>query len=134
MGMIKEFKEFALKGNMIDMAVGIIIGAAFSGVVGSLVENMFSPVLGLLTGGIDFSEFKYPLKVAADAKDNVYLQWGAFVQSLINFLVQALALFLIVKSINTAKKNFEREQAAAPAAPSAEVKLLTEIRDALRHR
>lgn len=134
MGMIKEFKEFALKGNMIDMAVGIIIGAAFGGVVSSLVDNIFSPLLGVVSGGVDFSQKAAVLKEAADPANNVLLKWGAFAQSCIDFLIKAFALFLFVKVVNTAKKQFEKEQAAAPAAPAADIKLLTEIRDELRRR
>jgi large conductance mechanosensitive channel len=129
--MIKEFKEFALKGNMIDMAVGIIIGAAFGGVVGSLVGDVITPLLGLVTSGMDFSGLKYDLtpKVTDDA---VFLKYGAFVQTCIDFLIKAFAIFLVVKGINTAKRRFEREQVATPAEAPPDIKLLTEIRDALR--
>ncbi len=133
MGMLKEFREFALKGNMIDMAVGIIIGAAFSGVVTSLVNDIVSPALGVVTGGVDFSDKSLTLSKAEGDKPGLQLAWGRFVQTCFEFLIKAWALFLLVKAINTAKRQFEREQAAAPAkASSPELQVLTEIRDALR--
>ncbi len=138
MGMLKEFKEFAFKGNMIDMAVGIIIGAAFGGLVKSLVDKVFMPPLGLLIGGLDFTDYKLQLKAAVIengdvVKPAVELGYGEFISVLINFLIVAFAVFLLVKGINTARKRFEAEEkvAPAPAGPTQE-QLLAEIRDLLK--
>jgi len=137
MGMIKEFKEFAFKGNMIDMAVGIIIGGAFGGLVKSLVDKILMPPLGLLIGGLDFTEYKLRLKdaVMQDGKiiqPAVELGYGDFISVFINFLIVALAVFILVKAINTARKRLEaQEPAPAPAGPTQE-QLLAEIRDILK--
>jgi large conductance mechanosensitive channel len=131
--MLKEFKEFAIKGNMVDMAVGIIMGAAFGGVVNSLVSDIMMPPLGLATGGMDFSNLGLVLKAAEGDKPATVLKYGVFINVLISFLITAFAVFMLVKNIN----RFRRQQAAAPApppAPSAEEKLLTEIRDLLKAR
>jgi large conductance mechanosensitive channel len=130
MGMWQEFKNFAMKGNMVDMAVGIVIGASFGKVVTSLVDRVLTPVLGLLTGGVDFSARVLPL--TSDLVNGPKLGWGAFVQSLIDFLIVAFALFMVVKGINTARLKFEREQAVAAPPLTKDQQLLTEIRDALR--
>jgi len=129
MGMLKEFKEFALKGNMIDMAVGIIIGGAVGKLVASLVDDVIMPPIGVLMGGMDFSELGYTLQAAAGDTPAVVLKYGAFIQSLIDFLILAFAIFMMIKMINSMKK---KEEAAADPAPSNEEVLLTEIRDALR--
>ncbi|MEZ4846098.1 MAG: large conductance mechanosensitive channel protein MscL [Bdellovibrionota bacterium] len=138
--MLKEFKEFALKGNMLDMAIGIILGAAFGGLVKSLVDDIFNPVIGLLTGGTDFSNKflvikdvaggagDYATLAAAKAAGAVAVSYGVFVNTFINFLIVAFVLFLLVKAVNKMKK----KEAAAPAAPSAQEVLLTEIRDLLK--
>ena len=137
--MLKEFKEFALKGNMFDMAVGIIIGAAFSTVVGSLVADIVSPVVGLGLGGIDFSQMFVVLKEgtpaapyatidAAAEAGAVTLNWGKFINEIVTFVMVALATFMLVKGYNSAKKE---EEAAPPPAPPADITLLTEIRDLL---
>lgn len=131
MGMIKEFKEFALKGNFVDMAVGIVIGAAFTKIVTSMVNNIITPVISIFTGGVDFSDQAYPLTEAGEGGEAVVLGWGAFLQATIDFLIVAVVLFMVVKAINTAKKRFEAEKVAKPAAAPAEVQLLTEIRDLL---
>jgi len=139
MGMLKEFREFAFKGNMIDMAVGIIIGAAFGGLVKSLVDKVLMPPLGLLIGGLDFTEFKLRLRDAVIengdvAKPAVDVGYGEFVSVFINFVIVAFAVFLLVKGINTARKRFEAEAPApAPAGPTQE-QLLAEIRDLLKSR
>ncbi|NLX24015.1 MAG: large-conductance mechanosensitive channel protein MscL [Phycisphaerae bacterium] len=139
MGMLKEFREFAFKGNMIDMAVGIIIGAAFGGLVKSLVDKVLMPPLGLLIGGLDFTEFKLRLRDAVIengdvVKPAVELGYGEFISVFINFLIVAFAVFLLVKGINTARKRFEAEAPApAPAGPTQE-QLLAEIRDLLKIR
>ncbi len=136
MGMMKEFKEFAFKGNMVDMAVGLIIGAAFGGLVKSVVAKIMMPPLGLLMGGMDFSDYKYVMKEAVMegekiATPAVELQYGAFVTELINFAIIAFAVFMVVKGINTARKRFEAQEEEAPKGPSQE-ELLTDIRDLLK--
>jgi large conductance mechanosensitive channel len=138
--MLKEFKEFAMRGNMVDMAVGIVIGAAFGAIVTSLVTDLFTPVLGLL-GGADFSNWFLVLKegttpapyatlAAAKAAGAVTMNVGLFVNALINFLVIALALFMVIKAINRMKR--QQPAAAAPPEPTAQEKLLAEIRDLLK--
>lgn len=136
MGMVKEFKEFAFKGNMVDMAVGLIIGAAFGALVKSVVAKIMMPPLGLLMGNMDFSEYKYVLQEAVMkgeevATPAVELQYGAFITELINFAIVAFAVFMVVKGINTARKRFEEQEEAAPKGPSQE-DLLTDIRDLLK--
>lgn len=128
MGLVKEFKEFISRGNVLDMAVGIIIGGAFTSIVTALVENIITPIIGMITGGVDFSSLSVTV---GDAN----LQYGAFIQAIINFLLVALVLFFILKAANKASslvKKEEEEKEEAPAEPSEEVKLLTEIRDALK--
>lgn len=133
MGMLQEFKEFAVKGNMIDMAVGIIIGGAFGTIVKSLVEDVIMPPIGLALGGVDFSDIKIPLKAAQDGKDAVTMNIGSFLNNVISFLIVAWAVFLLVKAINELKKRFEKEKAAAPPPePTLQEKLLMDIRDAVR--
>jgi large conductance mechanosensitive channel len=135
MSMLKEFKEFAMRGNVIDLAVGVVIGGAFGKIVTSLVDQIIMPPIGMLTGGIDFSQLKWVLK-AADTSDpahkiaEVSINYGAFINTLIQFLIIAFAIFLMVKVIN----RISRKQEAAPAAPPADVVLLTEIRDLLRSK
>jgi len=141
--MLKEFKEFALKGNVMDLAVGVIIGAAFGKIVTSMVEDVILPPIALIAGGLDFSNYYIPLsdKVAsglalADAKKaGAVLAYGNFLTVTLNFAIVAFCIFLVVKAINTAKKRLEAEKAAAPApAPPEDVKLLTEIRDLLKSK
>jgi large conductance mechanosensitive channel len=131
MGMLKEFKEFAVKGNMIDMAVGIIIGAAFGKVVSSLVKDVLMPPLGILIGGVDFTDLAVTLKTAADGAEAVTLNYGAFIQTIVDFLIVAFAIFVAIKVINTLKRK-EEAAPAAPPKPSNEEVLLTEIRDLLK--
>ena len=139
--MLKEFKEFAVKGNMVDMAVGIIIGAAFGTIVTSLVNDVIMPPIGLLLGGVDFSNIHSVLQEGATpgpyetlelAKEAgaVTINWGVFLNALISFLIVAFCVFMVVKSINRLKRQ-EEEAPAAPPEPSNEEKLLTEIRDLL---
>lgn len=130
MSMLKEFRDFAMKGNVVDLAVGVIIGAAFGKIVSSLVADVFMPVLGLITGGINFSDMAITLKAAsADGKTPaVLLAYGKFLQNSFDFIIVAFAIFLLVKGINSLK----RKQEAAPAAPPAQEVLLTEIRDLLK--
>jgi len=131
MGMMKEFKTFAVKGNVIDMAVGIIIGAAFGKIVTSFVNDVVMPPLGKLIGGVDFKNLVIAL---GDGPDAPAIKYGAFINTVIDFVIVAFAVFLVVKGINRLKKKEEAKPAAPPAPPepSAEVKLLTEIRDALK--
>ncbi|MFN7981631.1 MAG: large conductance mechanosensitive channel protein MscL [Vicinamibacterales bacterium] len=142
--MFKEFKEFALKGNVVDLAVGVIIGGAFGAIVNSMVTDIMMPVVGLLTGGVDFSERfvlladgktpgPYPSLAAAKAAGASTLNYGLFINAVISFAIVAVVLFMVIKAMNAAK----REEAAAPPAPPAptdEVVLLGEIRDLLRVR
>lgn len=130
MGMVQEFKTFAMKGNMIDMAVGIIIGGAFATVVKSLVTDIIMPPIGLLLGGVDFSEIAILLKGTAGAKDAVTMNIGTFINNIISFLIVAWAVFLIVKAINTMRKKEEE----APAEPPVSETYLKEIRDALTRK
>jgi large conductance mechanosensitive channel len=134
MSMMKEFREFALRGNMVDLAVGVIVGAAFGKVVSSLVGDVFMPVLGLITGGINFSDLAITLKAAsADGKTPaVLLAYGKFIQACVDFLIVVFAIFALVKALNRMKR--QQEAAPAPPAPSAEAKLLGEIRDLLAQR
>jgi len=140
--MFKEFREFAVKGNMLDMAVGIIIGAAFATIVNSLVNDVLMPPIGLMLGGVDFAEFFFVLKDGAAAgpyatlavaqeAGAVTLNYGVFINAVISFLIVAFSVFLVVRSFNKLKRK-EEEAPAAPPAPSAEEKLLAEIRDLLK--
>lgn len=133
MGMMKEFKEFAVKGNVVDMAVGIIIGAAFGKIVSSLVADVVMPPIGLLLGGMDFSELAVTLKAATADAPAVTIGYGKFIQTAIDFLIVAGAIFLLVKGINRLKRQ-EAEAPAAPPAPSQQELLLGEIRDLLKQR
>ncbi len=129
MSLITEFKEFAARGNAIDLAVGVVIGAAFGKIVTSLVDQIIMPPIGMLIGGIDFSAWKWVLKAAdASGKGEVAIQFGAFLNTIIQFTIIAFAIFVVVKLMNTAL----RKKAAEPAPPPADVALLTEIRDLLK--
>ena len=139
--MLKEFRDFAVRGNVVDVAVGIIIGAAFGTIVNSLVSDVLMPPIGLLMGGVDFSNLFLVLKAGtppgpyaalADAKEAgaVTLNYGVFLNSVISFLIVAFAVFMLVRAVNRLKKT----EAAAPAAPPEDVLLLREIRDALRQQ
>jgi large conductance mechanosensitive channel len=131
MSFFSEFKTFAARGNVVDLAVGVVIGAAFGKIVTSLVDQIIMPPIGLVIGGVDFSAYKWILKAAgADGKGEVAIQFGAFFNTLIQFAIVALAIFLVVKLMNRLIKKEE----AAPAAPAADVVLLTEIRDLLKNR
>jgi len=151
MGLLKEFREFAMKGNVIDLAVGVVIGTAFGKIIGSLVSNVIMPPLNLLTSkfGVNFSDLALRIrtnapklnpdgtKVLEDGKevlifqDYPILNYGPFIQSVVDFLLVAAALFLVIKIMNTAKAKFEEKKDEAPAAPPEDVVLLREIRDAL---
>jgi large conductance mechanosensitive channel len=131
MSFVSEFKSFAMKGNVVDMAVGIIIGVAFGKVVASLVRDVIMPPIGVLVGGVDFSELAYIIQEAQDEAAAVAINYGLFIQSIVDFLIVAFAIFMAVKVMNTLKKK-EEVAPVAPAKPSTEVVLLTEIRDFLK--
>ena len=134
MSVISEFKEFAMRGSVIDLAVGVVIGAAFGKIVTSLVENIVMPPIGVLLGGVDFSGYKWVLvQAVADGKGEVALGYGAFLNTLIQFLIIAVAIFMVIKAINKATKKENPAAAEEPMIP-ADVTLLTEIRDLLRNR
>lgn len=133
MGMISEFKEFVAKGNMIDMAVGIIVGAAFGKIVSSLVNDVVMPPLGVLIGGVDFTKLSIVLQEAVGKTEAVTLNYGNFLQTMFEFLIIAFVIFMMVKGINSLKRKEEEKEEEEPA-PSKEEVLLTEIRDALRGR
>lgn len=133
MGIIKEFKEFAVKGNVIDMAVGIIIGAAFGKIVSSFVGDVIMPPIGVLVGGIDFSYLAFTIKEAVGDNPAVVISYGKFIQTVVDFTIVAFAIFLAIKGINTLKRKEEEAPAAPPEPPAQEV-LLTEIRDLLKNR
>ena len=127
-GFIQEFKAFAMKGNVIDLAVAVVIGAAFGKIVSSLVDNIITPIIGLLMGGLDFSGLSYNVKDAI-------ITYGVFIQSIIDFVIVAFVIFMVIKGINKARSLGEDDAPATedkPAEPSEEVKLLREIRDSLR--
>lgn len=131
MSVIKEFKEFAIRGNVVDMAVGIIIGAAFGKIVSSIVEDVIMPPLGLLMGGVDFSDKIVTLKAATATSGAVVLRYGLFINTIINFIIVAFAIFLLIKGINTLKKK-EATKPTLPPIPTKEEILLTDIRDILK--
>lgn len=129
--MLQEFKKFAMRGNVIDLAVGIIIGGAFGKIVSSLVNDIVMPPLGMLLKGVDFKELAFTLKEAEEGAEAVTLKYGMFIQNVVDFLIVAFAIFLLIKGIN--RMNAKKEEApAAPPPPPADVQLLTEIRDLLK--
>ncbi len=139
MGLVNEFKEFAMRGNVVDMAVGIVIGAAFGKIVGSLVSDVIMPPVGLITRGVDFADLAIPLQDAytKGGKDipAVQIQSGLFMNTIINFLIVATAMFIVVKLMNKLKHHEEEEKVAKPApAPPRQEVLLEEIRDLLKNR
>lgn len=140
--MLKEFRDFAMRGNVVDMAVGIIIGAAFGTIVSSLVNDVLMPPIGLALGNVDFTNIftvisegavtgPYETLAAAQEAGAVTINWGKFINTLISFIIVALAVFILIRNMNNLKK---KEEAKAPAEPPADVKLLTEIRDLLKNR
>ena len=151
MGLLKEFREFAMRGNVIDLAVGVVIGSAFGKIISSLVANIIMPPLNLLTSkfGVNFTDLAYKIKTEAPKlnpdgtmlmeegkpvmafQNYPILNYGPFIQSVVDFLLVAAAIFLVVKAINTAKEKFDLTKAETPAAPPEDVALLREIRDAL---
>ncbi|MBR3433019.1 MAG: large-conductance mechanosensitive channel protein MscL [Bacteroidaceae bacterium] len=142
MSFIQDFKAFALKGNVVDMAVGVIIGGAFGKIVTSVVNNIIMPPIGVLTGGVDFTDLKVTLKEAVMDGENVVseavtLNYGQFIQDVVDFLIIAFCIFLMIKGIAALTRKKKAEDDAAPAPepePSAEEKLLTEIRDLLKNK
>lgn len=133
MSMLKEFKEFAVKGNVADMAVGIIIGAAFGKIITSLVGDVIMPPIGVVLGGVDFSNLSIVVQEAIDKKPAVVISYGKFLQTIIDFTIVAFAMFMAVKGMNALKKK-EAAAPAAPAAPPNEELLLAEIRDLLKDK
>ena len=133
MGMAQEFKAFAMRGNVVDMAVGIIIGGAFGKIVSSLVNDVIMPPIGALLGDVDFSNLAWEVQAAHGDVAAVTLNYGSFINTVLDFLIVAIAIFMMIKLMNAAKKK-EEATPAAPPAPSKEEVLLTEIRDALRSR
>jgi large conductance mechanosensitive channel len=131
--MMSEFKKFAMRGNVVDMAVGIVIGAAFGKIVSSFVKDVLMPPIGILLGGVDFKDLSIVLQDAVGETAAVTLNYGMFVQTVLDFLIIAFAIFMLVKAMNSLKQK-EEEAPAAPPKPSAEVELLTEIRDALKNK
>jgi large conductance mechanosensitive channel len=136
--MLKEFKEFAMKGNMVDMAIGIIIGAAFGKIISSLVSDVLMPPIGRMLGGVDFSNLfinlsggTYPSVAAAKAAGAATINYGIFLNAVVDFVIVAFVLFLVIKGMITLKQRFEKEEVAAPPAPTPSEVYLKEIRDAL---
>ena len=128
-GFLKEFKEFAMKGNVLDMAVGVIIGGAFGKIVTSLVDNVIMPLVGMATGGIDFSKLAVTV---GEGETAAVLKYGMFLQNVLDFIIIALCIFMMIKVMN--KLSRKKEEEPAPAEPSAEEKLLGEIRDLLKNK
>lgn len=131
MSMIQEFKTFAMRGNVIDLAVGIVIGGAFGKIVSSFVSDIIMPPIGVLLGGVDFSSLSITVKEAVGEAPAVAIKYGAFINTIIDFVIIAFAIFMVVKAMNAMKKKEEEKPAAPPAPPKEEV-LLTEIRDLLK--
>jgi large conductance mechanosensitive channel len=130
MGMLQEFRDFAMRGNVVDLAVGVVIGGAFGKITSSLVNDVLMPPIGMLLGGVDFADKAVVLKDAVGDVPAVAIKYGVFVNTVLDFLIVAAAIFVVVKAMNAMRKKEE----AAPAPPSAEVQLLTEIRDSLQRR
>jgi len=135
MGFVKEFKEFAMRGSVVDLAIGVVIGAAFGKIVTSMVDDLIMPIIGFITGGIDFSEMKYVLKDADPINDiaAVSINFGNFINTVVQFLIIAFVIFLVIKGINSLKRQQAVEE-VAPAGPTKEEALLMEIRDLLKNR
>lgn len=140
MGMIKEFKDFAMRGNLIDFAVGVVVGGAFGKVTSAFVDGIVMPIVGKLIGGADFSDLKYKIQdgskdvvdsagnITTKAVPEVFIKYGVFITTVIDFIVVAFVMFLVIKAMN----NLKKKEVPAPVLPTPEEKLLTEIRDALR--
>lgn len=129
MSFLKEFREFAMRGNVLDLAVGVIIGAAFGKIVASLVSDVIMPPIGMLMGGVDFTSLKLTLAPPIEGMKSATLNYGAFIQTVVDFTIVAFSIFLLIKGVNSLKRKQEK---AAPAAPAPDVALLMEIRDLLK--
>ena len=134
MSILSEFKTFVARGNVVDLAVGVVVGAAFGKIVESLVKDVVTPPLGLLIGGVDFTELKASVGIGALGKAPVTVNYGVFLQACFNFLIIAFVIFLVVKAVNVLTRKPAAAEPAAPPPPSAEALLLAEIRDELRKR
>lgn len=134
MSMMQEFKKFAMRGNVVDMAVGIIIGAAFGKIVSSFVADIVMPPIGMMIGGVDFADLAIVLREATADQAAVTVAYGKFIQTLLDFLIIAFAIFMVVKGMNSMKKKEEAAPPAAPPKPTPEQELLTEIRDLLKNK
>ena len=132
MSMMSEFKNFAMRGNVVDMAVGIVIGGAFGKIVSSFVSDVLMPPIGMMMGGVDFKDLAITLQAATEEVAAVTINYGAFIQTVLDFVIIAFAIFMVVRAMNNMKKK-EEAAPAAPPKPSAEVELLTEIRDSLKN-
>ena len=140
MGFFKEFRDFAVKGNVMDMAIGVVIGGAFGKIVTSLVSDIIMPLIGAACGGLNFTDWKWVIRQAVMEgeeviKPEVAMTWGNFIQVILDFIIIAFAIFLVVRGINRMRAKLEKkkeEEAAAPAEPAEDIKLLTEIRDLLK--
>jgi large conductance mechanosensitive channel len=132
MSMLGEFKEFAMKGNVVDMAVGVIIGGAFGKIISSFVDDVVMPPVGMLLGGVDFKSLAITLKAAEGKAAAVMLNYGKFIQTIVDFAIVAFVIFMVIKAMNAMKKEEAAAPPAAPPAPSPQEVLLTEIRDAIR--
>lgn len=131
MGMLKEFKDFAMRGNVVDLAMAVVIGGAFGKIVTSFVNDVIMPPIGLLLGGVDFSDLKIVMKASTAEADAVTLNYGSFINTVVDFIIIAFAIFMVIKAINATRKNQPAPPPPAPPAPSKEEVLLTEIRDLL---
>jgi large conductance mechanosensitive channel len=129
--MMQEFKDFAMKGNVVDMAVGVVVGGAFGKLVTSFTNDVLMPPIGLMTGGIDFADLNIPLTEATEAAEAVAINYGIFINTVIDFVIIAFAIFMVVKAMNAAQKQ-EEEAPAEPPPPPEDITLLREIRDSLR--
>lgn len=134
MSLMKEFKEFAMRGNVMDMAVGIIIGAAFGKIISSLVNDVIMPPIGMLTGGVDFKNLMITLKPAVGDIPAVTLRYGLFINTVIDFIIVAFAIFMMIKGINSLKRKPAETPPPAPPAPTKDQELLGEIRDILKKK
>ena len=130
--MLQEFKEFAMKGNVVDMAVGIVIGTAFGKIVSSFVSDVIMPPIGMLTGGVDFTDLAWTIQAASEEVEAITINYGTFINTVLDFVIIAFAIFMVIKAMNKMKKEeSEEEKEEEPAGPT-EVELLTEIRDSLK--
>lgn len=131
MGMLKEFKDFAMRGNVVDLAVAVVIGGAFGKIVTSFVNDVIMPPIGLLLGGVDFADLKILMKAATEEAEAVTLNYGAFINTLIDFIIIAFAIFMVIKALNATKKKQPAPPPPPPPGPTKEETLLMEIRDLL---